>query len=71
MTELYRAIDKLDGRDSLFMVNERGVNISTWFQHLNEKENVRLCKGAEPDMCYNDVVEFSWRAIDPVLIAEW
>lgn len=71
MTQLYRAIDKLDGRDSLFMVNEQGVNISTWFQRLDEKENVRLCKDAEPDMCYNDIVEFSWRAIDPVLIVEW
>ena len=71
MTQLYRAIDKLDGRDSLFMVNEQGVNISTWFQHLDEKENVRLCKDAEPIMYYDDIVEFSWRAIDLVLIAEW
>jgi len=71
MTKLYRAVDEMDRKDSLFMMNELGVNISIWFDFQSETENIESCKNAEYNVPYITIEEFKKRAIDPVLIAEW
>lgn len=71
MTKLYRAVDKMNGKDSLFMINELGVNISSWFDFQPETENIKSCKNVEHNVPYRTIEEFKKRAINPVLIAEW
>lgn len=71
MTKLYRAVDKMNGKDSLFMMNELGVNISSWFDFQSETENIKSCKNVEHNVPYRTTEEFKKRAINPVLIAEW
>lgn len=71
MSKLYRAVDKMDGKDSLFMMNELGVNISSWFDFQSETENIESCKNVEYIVSYSTIEDFKNRAINPVLIAEW
>lgn len=69
MSELYKAVDKQDGKMSCFLVNDRGVAISS--NCRNDNLEIRMNKECENDFIYNDVEEFEERAINPVLIAEW
>lgn len=69
MTKLYKAVDKLNGKMSCFLVNNQGVVISS---HCgNDDSEIEMHKESENDLIYDDVEEFKNRAIDPVLIAEW
>ena len=69
MSKLYKAVDKLDGKMSCFLVNDQGVAISS---HCgNDNSEIGMNKESENHFIYNDVEEFKRRAIDPVLIAEW
>ncbi len=69
MTKLYKAIDKYDNEMSVWMVNARGVAISTHFK--NDVLEIFMNKEIEPYAAYSEYKEFELRAIDPVLIAEW
>lgn len=69
MTKLYKAVDKYDNEMSVWMVNTRGVAISTHFE--NDELEIMMNKEIESYAAYSEYKEFKLRAIDPVLIAEW
>lgn len=68
MSKLYKAVDKQDGTMSCFLVNDRGVAVSTHYG--SDMEEIDDCKHCEDIFCYSSLERFS-DAIDPVLIAEW
>lgn len=69
MTKLYKAVDKLDGMMSCFLVNNQGVVISC--HSGNDNLEIEMHKRSENNFAYDSVENFNERAIDPVLIAEW
>lgn len=69
MTKLYKAIDKYDNTMSLWMVNTKGVAISTHFS--NDKLEIEMNKEIESYASYSEYKEFESRALNPILIAEW
>lgn len=69
MAKLYKAVDRLDGMMSCFLMNDQGVAISA---HCgNDNLEIEMHKGNGNALTYDSVEEFKERAIDPVLIAEW
>lgn len=69
VSKLYKAVDGFDGVVSAFLVNDKGVAISSW--RWSDDFKIKVVKGTEHDYDYYNVDEFTKRAIDPVLIAEW
>nr|DAI72814.1 MAG TPA: hypothetical protein [Caudoviricetes sp.] len=69
MTKLYKAVDKLDGMMSCFLVNNQGVAISDYCR--SDDSEIKMHKECENGFIYRSIEEFKERAIDPVLIAEW
>lgn len=68
--ELYKAVDKLGGMTSMFLVYDNGeVAVNFWGPYSNgEKERrVRVVQ----DVYIRSSAERFNDAIDPVLIAEW
>lgn len=68
MAKLYKAVDKMDGRVSAFLVMDNGdVCKSLW--HMDDKSEVNAAKqtGSMKIPCRNGMDD----AINPVLIAEW
>ena len=69
MSKLYRGVDKSDGRESCFLVNDMGVAISS---HCGDnEEEIQINKESEHSFEYESAGEFAERAINPVLIEEW
>lgn len=68
MAKLYKAIDKLDGRESVFLVTDFGV--ATSFFSRSIEDEIDLAKLTEDSQMYVDIERFS-DAINPELIAEW
>lgn len=69
MAKLYKAVDRMNGRQSGFLVHDGMVAITTW--RNTNKEKIRFSKECIDDYEYKDIEEFERRAINPVLIAEW
>lgn len=69
MTKLYKAVDKLDGKMSCFMVSDQGVTISS--HGGNDNLEIEIHKEIGNVLVYDGIEEFKKRAINPVLIAEW
>lgn len=69
MVKLYKAVDKLDGKMSCFMVSDQGVTISS--HGGNDNLEIEIHKEIGNIFTYDGIEEFKERAIDPVLIAEW
>lgn len=69
MAKLYKAVDKLDGKMSCFLVNNQGVTIGG--HSGNDNLEIELHKEIGNVFTYDGIEEFKKRAIDPVLIAEW
>lgn len=68
MSKLYKAIDKIDGTESGFLINTRGVAVARWF--CSDNDEINQWKNVEHAECYLPLTRFD-DAIDPVLIAEW
>lgn len=68
MSKLYKAVDKQDGKMSCFLVNDKGVAVSTHYG--SDMEEIDDCKHCEDIFGYSSLERFN-DAIDPVLIAEW
>lgn len=68
MSKLYKAVDKQDGTMSCFLVNDKGVAVSTHYG--SDMEEIDDCKYYENIFVYSSLGRFN-DAIDPVLIAEW
>lgn len=69
MSQLYRAIDKMDGKDSAFLIASDGVVIRTW--EGDENWEIKYAKERELEPSTSDFSDFKNRAINPILIAEW
>ena len=69
MSQLYRAIDKMDGKDSAFLIASDGVVITTW--EGDENWEIECAKERELEPSTSDFNSFGQRAINPVLIAKW
>lgn len=68
MAKLYKAVDKMDGEMSSFLVAGNEVAITGY---MGDKEQISACKKAQVMYMYQDIEAFERRAINPVLIAEW
>lgn len=68
MSKLYKAVDKQDGKMSCFLVNDKGVAVSTY--NDNDMREIDDCKRCEDIFIYLSLERFN-DAINPVLIAEW
>lgn len=69
VSKLYKAVDALDGNVSAFLVSDKGVAISTW--RWSDDVKIWIVKETEHDYDYDNIEEFTKRAINPVLISEW
>lgn len=69
MTKLYRAIDKLDQKDSAFLIMKDGVVINCW--KGDEEFEIFYAKEREMEPASSTFECFERRAINPILIAEW
>ena len=67
--KLYRAVDKMDGADSMFLVyDNEEVAVAGWA--FSDSEEVQLVKQCTGDYLRSSARRFK-DAIDPVLIMEW
>lgn len=68
MAKLYKAVDKMDGELSAFLVRDDG-DVCKSFWHMDDESEVDAAKqtGSMRISCINGMDD----AIDPVLIAEW
>lgn len=69
MAKLYKAVDKMDGEESAFLIHDGMVAISPWM--FTNKEKIRISKECIDSYAYQDIEAFERRAINPILIAEW
>lgn len=69
MAKLYKAVDKMDGEASVFLIHDGMVAISPWM--FTNKKQIRISKECIDIYAYQDIEAFERRAINPVLIAEW
>ncbi len=69
MAKLYKAVDKMDGEVSGWLVAGDKVAVTPWVHSNSEK--IRISKELACDYDYQDIEAFERRAINPVLIAEW
>lgn len=70
MTKLYKAIDKMDGEMSAFLVMNDGCVITHWF--VSDSWEILAAKQREIDGPASSTHgDFENRAINPILIAEW
>lgn len=70
MTKLYKAIDRLDGEISWFLVMHDGCVIKHWI--LSDEDEIEYAKEREIDSPASSThSELDDRAINPVLMAEW
>ncbi|MBU8970810.1 hypothetical protein KSS88_18360 [Bacillus altitudinis] len=68
--KLYKAVDKVDGDMSAFLVyDNRKVAVSYWGE-LPDADKVEIVKIAASDYLREPAERFN-DAVDPVLIAEW
>ncbi|BDU12109.1 hypothetical protein [Escherichia phage phiWec179] len=74
MTKLYVAIDKVDGVESLFLLNDHGVLTMERGFHIDVEDEVRAAKVLEqitPPYLYSPTERMSQFALNPQLIGEW
>lgn len=68
MPKLYKAVDKMDGKLSSFLVRDNGkVCKSFWTESDDEEIELAKLWGHKLGACSNGMDD----AVDPVLIAEW
>lgn len=68
--KLYKAVDKIDNTESMFLLYEDGkVAVSYWWG-LPDADKVEMVKSVVSDYLREPAKRFN-DAIDPVLIAEW
>ena len=71
MNKVYRAIDKIDGEESIFLVKENGdVNVSVCFTDWGFEVEIYAIKKALHSLPMHSPSRFE-DAIDPVLIGEF
>lgn len=68
MTKLYKAVDKMDGRVSSFLIHNGMVAVSGWRE---EGDQLQIARDLIDIYEYQDIEAFERRAINPILIAEW
>lgn len=69
MAKLYKAVDKMDGKMSAFLVLDDGCVITSWFLTKRQEISAGKSRANEPASSTHD--DFNRRALNPVLIAEW
>lgn len=68
MTKLYKAVDKMDGKLSAFLLRDDGkVCKSFWTESDDDEIEMAKSKGHLQRPCSNGMAD----AVDPVLVAEW
>lgn len=68
--KLYKAVDKLDNTESMFLLYEYGKVAVSYWGELPDADKVEMVKGMVSDYLRQPAERFN-DAIDPVLIAEW
>ncbi|EMJ0319299.1 hypothetical protein V7I88_004571 [Salmonella enterica] len=68
MTKLYKAVDKMDGKLSAFLLRDDGKVCKSFWDESDDKE-IKMAKacGHLQGSCSNGMAD----AINPVLVAEW
>lgn len=69
MAKLYKAVDKMDGVVSGFLVHNGMVAVTAW--RYSDEEKISMAKELIDDYSYQDIEAFNSRAINPILMAEW
>ena len=71
MNKVYRAIDKIDGEESIFLVKTNGdVNVSACAHGWSDEKIISTIKGALHSLPMHRPARFKY-AIYPVLIGEF
>lgn len=72
MTKMYAAVDKLDGSDSVFILNKMGVLVyARTSQNIEHQvEAAQILEQITPPYLYSNVESFN-DALGLTLIAEW
>jgi len=71
MNKVYRAVDKLNGEESIFLVKTNGnVNVSVCFTDWSDEDEVNTIKPVIHTLPLKNPARFL-DAIDPVLIGEF
>lgn len=68
---IYKAVDKLTGSLSYFMVTENGVAIGDWDNQLSDATFSQVLRAKADKMVYNDITQLYARAENKKLIVEW
>lgn len=69
MAKLYKAIDRMDGAVSGFLVHNGMVSVTAWRD--SDEVKIATAKALIDDYGYQDIEVFNSRAINPIIMAEW